>query len=355
MNMNMKELPNIMPTIALSHAIPVLNELERYGYSRAQLFAELDIALPQAEADTSDVLLSATDFSQLYGHSCRLLEALTSGRQDDSRLSKDARDMMLHCIISSRTLREAIERATTYCGMVSPVGEVLQLRENERSVTLIVDMHRHERDSASLLVCLSAMNMLHQVFSWLVGRILRLQAVELSYPDPQSPVVPGTLASQPLLWGAKHDALVFPVEYLALPVVRGAAELEQIIDYSSFDIQHCTGHLQTLSARLRALLTDALQKNMAPMQSATAAQMLHISAATLRRNLQKEGSSYAEILRECQHARALHLVKCTDTPIAEIAIRTGYSDDRAFRRAFRSWTGCSPSACRDEAQAAGGS
>lgn len=259
--------------------------------------------------------------------------------------------MLFYCIITCRTLREAIERASTYCGVASPMREVLHLREKGRSATLIVEMRRHQRDRASLLVSLSTMNMLHQLFSWLSGRLLRLEAVELSYPDPQAPVVPGTLANQPLRWGSAQDAMVFPAEYLNLPVVRSAAELEQIIDYSFFDVQSCTGHLQTLSGRVRALLRSTLQEGLPPMHSATAAQLLHMSPATLGRKLQNEGSSFTAILREHQQAHALHLVEHTGTPFAEIASCIGYSDDRSFRRAFRSWTGCSPSAYRRRTEA----
>lgn len=146
--------------------------------------------------------------------------------------------------------------------------------------------------------------------------------------------------------------MIFPADYLALPVVRSAAELAQVIDYFPFDMEHCTGQRQTLTGQLRALLTSALQKDLPPMHSDTAAQLLHMSPATMRRHLRKEGSSFKAILRECQHVHALYLVQRTDMPITEIATRISYSDDRAFRRAFRSWTGTSPSACRDEARAA---
>ncbi|HUH37083.1 MAG TPA: AraC family transcriptional regulator ligand-binding domain-containing protein [Spongiibacteraceae bacterium] len=338
----------MQPMIPLSQAMPVLVELERRGYSREQVFAETGIPRVQAASGAGDLLLSAGDFSRLYNHACRLLEAVTSGRRDNSHISKDAQDMMCYCIITCPTLGAAIERAAVYCRVASPIGEVFKLQKTERDAALVIELCRQQRDSASLIVSLSAMNMLHQLFSWMTGRLLRLKEVSLSYPRPQALLVPGTLATQPLRWQAECDAMIFPAQYLDLPIVRSAAELDQVIDYLPFDVQHCTGQLQTLSGRLRALLMSALQQGLAPMSSETAAQVVHMSPATLRRNLQKEGTNFTAILKECQRSHALHLVRSTDIPISDIAARTGYSDDRAFRRAFQGWTGLSPSTYRSE-------
>ena len=340
------------PTIALKHAMPVLIELEQRGYNTDELFSELGLAALQQGTDRSDTQLSAADFSRLYAYACRLLEAATSGREDNSKISTEAREMLCYCVISCSTLRQAIERAAVYCRVTGPVvGDILQLRESDDLATLVIELPRERQDTASLLVCLSTMNMLHQLFSWLTGRLLNLHTIMLSYTERQLSVLPGSLASEPLRWDADYDALVFRTDDLALPVVRTAAELEQVIDYFAFDIQRCTEHLQTASGTLRTLLMSALQNDLPPMHCTAAAQMLHMSVATLRRKLSKEGCSFSAILRECQSAHSLYLVQSTDIPIAEIANRVGYSDDRAFRRAFRSWTGSSPSACRIQGKA----
>jgi AraC-like DNA-binding protein len=345
----MTDLPGVQPTIALSHARPVLNELEQRGYSREELFSELGLQAMPEGADASETLLCAADFTRLYGHACRLLEAATSGRQDNSTISKDAREILCYYVITCHTLREAIERAVIYCRVAGPVvGDILELRESGGIATLEIELPSRQQDTASLLVCLSTMNMLHQLFSWLTGRSLRLQSVMLSYPEPQVAFMPGSLASQPLHWGADYDALVFRADDLDLPVMRSVEELEQVIDYFPFDVQRSIGQLQTISGTLRTLLTSDLQSDLPPMHSAAAAQMLHMSVATLRRKLHKEGSSFTAIRKECQRAHALRLVQGTDMPISEIATRIGYSDDRAFRRAFRSWTGHSPSTSRGQ-------
>lgn len=345
----MTDLLDRLPKIALSHVIPVLNELERRGVSRKALFFELDLDVAEEGLEAGEIWLCAADFSRLYGHACRLLEAATSGRQDNSTISKDAAKILCYCVITCHTLRDAIERAVIFCRVGGPVvGDILELQACGDTATLKITLPSEQQDNASLLVCLSSMNLLHQLFSWLTGKSLRLQAVMLSHSDPQEVFMPGSLASQPLRWGCDYDALVFQADDLDLPVLRSAKELDQVVDYFPFNVQFCAGQPQTYTDTLRTILTNALQNNLPLMQSAAAAQLLHMSVATLRRKLQKEGSSFTQILKECQYSHALSLVLGTDIPFSEIANRIGYSDDRAFRRAFRSWTGLSPSAYRSQ-------
>lgn len=339
----------VPPTIKLSHAMPVLNELEQRGYNLENLFAKFGIKTMVQGADVGDTVLTAADFSRLYGYACRLLESAISGRPDNSTISKEAREILCHYLVTSHTLREAIERAVIYCRVAGPVvGDVLELTDGGDTATLQIRVPSRRQNNASLLVCMSTMNMLHQLFSWLSGRSLRLTALMLSYPEPDTTFMPGSLASQPLHWLADCDALVFKATDLNLPVMRTVEELEQVIDYFPFDVQRCTGQLQTFSGTLRTLLTSALQNNLPPMSCEAAAQLLHVSGATLRRKLSKEGHSFTTILKACQREQALHLLKNTDMSIAGIAAQLGYSDDRAFRRAFRGWTGLSPSKCRNQ-------
>jgi AraC-like DNA-binding protein len=70
------------------------------------------------------------------------------------------------------------------------------------------------------------------------------------------------------------------------------------------------------------------------------------SEATLRRQLAREGTSYRQVRESCRRELALHLLRRTGMSIEEIAGRLDYCDSDAFRQAFRTWTGDSPTAYR---------
>lgn len=73
---------------------------------------------------------------------------------------------------------------------------------------------------------------------------------------------------------------------------------------------------------------------------------LAMSPATLRRRLQAEGTSYQRLKDAVRRDAAITSLVAGHEPIAELAARIGFSEDTAFHRAFRRWTGTTPGAYR---------
>ena len=67
---------------------------------------------------------------------------------------------------------------------------------------------------------------------------------------------------------------------------------------------------------------------------------------TLYRRLKVEGVTFAQLLDGLRRRLALRLVREQGLSVKETAYRLGFSDPAAFSRAFKRWTGTSPSAAR---------
>lgn len=74
-----------------------------------------------------------------------------------------------------------------------------------------------------------------------------------------------------------------------------------------------------------------------------AAMIVGMSVRTLQRRLATKGVSYSELVDEVRLASALALIEDRTLKFSEIARRLGYADAANFDRAFRRWTGFSPS------------
>lgn len=73
---------------------------------------------------------------------------------------------------------------------------------------------------------------------------------------------------------------------------------------------------------------------------------LNMSGRTLRRRLAEQGLSFDVLLDNVRRTRVLSLLANPRMLFEQIAAEAGYSDVRSFRRAFRRWTGVSPSEFR---------
>ncbi len=82
-----------------------------------------------------------------------------------------------------------------------------------------------------------------------------------------------------------------------------------------------------------------------PSLDKTAAR-LSVSSRTLRRELQKLGTSYQAILDDTRKKLAVDYLSTTTLSVEQIAHAMGYSDTSTFARAFRKWTGKAPSRFR---------
>jgi len=69
---------------------------------------------------------------------------------------------------------------------------------------------------------------------------------------------------------------------------------------------------------------------------------LGMSNRTLTRRLSEHGVTFRDLIRKTQEEVSKDLLKNSARSVAEIAFKTGFSEQSAFNRAFKRWTGQSP-------------
>ena len=76
------------------------------------------------------------------------------------------------------------------------------------------------------------------------------------------------------------------------------------------------------------------------------ARELGLSRQTLYRRLKAEGATFEEVLDGLRRKLAVRFIRDQGMAVKEAAWRLGFSDPAAFSRAFKRWTGRSPSDMR---------
>jgi len=97
--------------------------------------------------------------------------------------------------------------------------------------------------------------------------------------------------------------------------------------------------------------TAAVERQLRPRlhenpQMSDVAALLHLSERTLRRQLAAEGTSFTAIHDRIRSQRVLELLHTPQLTISQIGNQVGFTDVREFRRAFKRWTGLTPSEAR---------
>lgn len=106
-----------------------------------------------------------------------------------------------------------------------------------------------------------------------------------------------------------------------------------------------TNRDEVLTSRVRTVLMAS--KDRLPTLDEVA-DTLHVSTRTLKRRLQEEGRNFRALMDHVLCERATQMLQEEGLSVSEVAFRLGYNDVSNFSRAFRRWTGQSPSDFRKD-------
>lgn len=102
--------------------------------------------------------------------------------------------------------------------------------------------------------------------------------------------------------------------------------------------------IEDLAGSLRLVLRAYLPDGSPTIDKA--AKLAGTSVRTLQRRLREQNTSYAELIEGLRHDVALYLLRDPHRLAFEISQELGYRDPAIFTRAFRRWTGQTPSEFR---------
>jgi len=290
--------------------------------------------------------LSHEEFARLYAHCTWALDECAARQEGREPLTKAGIDMLCHCVITCRTLRDAIERTDRFSALVGVRAGRLILSVEGDIAQLEMITERTVRNPCAYLSDLTGLSTYHRLFGWLIGEDMPLITATMRYPALLPERTTFYLMPHPVTHGAAGNSLFFPADYLDRPVIRSPQELEPMLLDFPFNLSLPQSKDAPLSERISRLFAAMLASGEAPATGAWLARSFGISEATLKRRLAAEGTSLVGLRTQARQDIALRLLADPRLSITEIARTTHFSDATAFRRAFRQWTGQSPAAWR---------
>ncbi len=328
-----------MATVAIHYLNAALACAERCGHDRQQLLLQLGIGpqqlqQPRAPAEQMARLVQAVwqlledEFMGCTAHPCKRGVFALMARH------------VLHYETLEVMLQQGIEFYNLFCDDIS-----MRLSRRNGSAELEV-LFRYPEQDPDCFYREFWMVIWHRFSSWLIGRSIPLLQISFPYPVPVHASELKFLFPCPHRFNQPSLKFSFSADFLTQRSVRTPRDLAHFLRDSPAGLMTIADDDLSYRARIRR---DLLRPFKGPLQLPPferLAQSYGLSSQTLRRRLKAEDCSYPQIKDEIRQDLAIEKLRIRQLPIAEIAQQLGFSESRAFTRAFRHWTGCSPSEYR---------
>lgn len=253
--------------------------------------------------------------------------------------------LMCHSILGAPTPGRALRRALWFLRVVTGIPEAgLSTRNGLTTVTLPLGT-----SVASPFACRTLLIVLLGPIGWLARRPIPLVQVSFPGPPPMGESAYFRLFGTPVTFDAPALQVSVPAAYLETRINRTEAALKRYLKQAPGNLLVGYHGADDLTGQIRALLSDMTARDWPDFEGVVA--RFGMSSSTLRRQLRAEGTSYREITAALQLARAKHLLRDSDLPVAAIADLLNYAEPSAFFRAFRLRTGTTPAQYRDTRRA----
>jgi AraC-like DNA-binding protein len=257
------------------------------------------------------------------------------------RLPWGSYGMLCRASLTSPTLGVALKRWCRHHRLLT--GDVLLRLEVEgASATLAIAEHRRLGESREFCL-VTLLRYAHGYACWAVDSRIPLARVALPFEAPPHASAYPHMFPGPAAFGAPEAAFTFDARYLALPLRRDERALRHMLQRALPLTVFQYRRDRLLVRRVGELLRERARE----IHSASdVARRLHVSVRTLHRLVREEGSSLQALKDEARRDRALDLLLRSDRSVKQVAGEVGFRNAKSFSRAFRAWTGRSPSAWR---------
>lgn len=197
---------------------------------------------------------------------------------------------------------------------------------------------------------LTLLRYVHGYACWLVNSQLPLREVTFPFAAPVHASVYPLLFPGPVRFEAPEAGLGFDARYLELRPRRDERALTVMLRRALPLTVRQYRRDRLLVNRVRELLTEGTS---AGVTAEEVARELHLSVRSLHRQLAHEGSPLQRIKDDVRRRRALDLLRRTALSIKQVALGAGFTNEKSFSRAFKAWTGETPSEHRRRAERPG--
>lgn len=171
-------------------------------------------------------------------------------------------------------------------------------------------------------------------------------AVHIRHSAPQSVAHHEAYFGCPVIFDSDRDALLISrASMLSANRLGDAGITRFLVNFLETELSE-VAESRSVADRTKDIIARALSEGLPKMQDV--ARHLGMSVRSLHRRLAEDGLTFQLLTEGTRRELAEGLLQQERYSIAEVAYLTGFSEQSAFNRAFKRWTGATPASYRSE-------
>jgi AraC-like DNA-binding protein len=322
----------------LTHFAPATNMLWKYiescGHDPAPLYRKAGIN--PALLKKSDARIGISHVDELWRLAAELLDDPCFGIKMTANWHPSYVGALGYAWCASSTLRTAFNRVVRYIHVVSEDLDI-ELADTPAGLKVILDLEKsvftlpqHHDVVLSVIMHMCRFN---------YGDELMPTEVCMAHSQPPCEKIISAFFRIPVIYDAPASSITLSKSDVDMTLRSGNRELALLHDefLMKYLIEIKKGDIvrQIQSVIIENLPSGNVTDNLI-------ARELNLSERSLQRKLKERGTSFRAVLDNVREMAAIQYIKNPVNSMSDIAFLLGFSEQSAFSRAFKKWTGTSP-------------
>jgi AraC-like DNA-binding protein len=326
-----------VPLISATVTIGLAEAIDNTGVNSDELLRGLNI--DRAVLSGSEGFIPCASFARILETTAQRTGDLAFGLHFGARSNPKNAGSLAYAVMNSPTITAAFATAARYIHLHNQAAHLV-LAEDKDLTFWSYTLKNLDAEQPRQFVdygMAAALNVLRVM----VGSQWSPREVHFQHEGQEIAAAYRDVFRSPVIFASSTNAFVMDPEFCKQPVPAADPNLFRILTRYLDDVLSRTPRRDAVVAPICAKVAQLI-KDGGPNLS-RAAKAIGVSARTLQRQLQEYGLSFAELLDDTRRGLAIEYLKNRENTLTEIAFLLGYSEVSAFNRAFKRWTGKTPS------------
>ncbi|MTI38058.1 AraC family transcriptional regulator [Fulvivirga lutimaris] len=237
--------------------------------------------------------------------------------------------------------KEVLDRVERFMMLVTDHGSVRQ-EELDGYTSLIM-----QRNTARLGIEIAnevSFVMLNGILNEVTGKPIQPSRVTFRHHSKSEQQLSDYFGC-PIDFSSPVNSIQFKTSDITIRTIKADRSIHQfLVERMDEEMKGIHSNADMLIKEVHNLIKESLPSGIPSVIQV--ADYLGMSVRTLKRRLSEKRLTFREYVQSIQQEEATMLIKNSSQSMAEIAFQTGFSEQSAFNRAFKRWTGVSPSSYR---------